>query len=112
VFPSAVVLAALAWGLLSRAGRIAATLVCCGMALEFALMFWSHWWLLFHDPEILEPHSGAEGPRESAVRMLNETLGTADWLFLVGAVVVQAALIVLLLWSVRRPAETSAEVTT
>jgi hypothetical protein len=109
VFPSAVVLAALAWGLLSRAGRTAVTLVCCGMALEFFLMFWSHWWLLFHDPDILQPRSSAVGPRERWVCMLNETLGSADWPFLVGAIVVQAALVVLLLWSVRRPAETAAE---
>jgi hypothetical protein len=82
----------------------------CGMVLEFLLMFWSHWWLLFHNPEVLEPGSGAEGPRETWVPLLNEALGGADRLFLAGAVLVQAALVVLLLRSLRRPPETAAEV--
>jgi hypothetical protein len=111
VFPSALVLAALAWGLLSRASAKAALLVCCGMALEFVLMFWSHLWLLWHDPEILQPGSGEKGPRETWVQLLNETLGSWDRLFLGGAIIVQAALIVLLLLSFRRRAEPVVEET-
>jgi hypothetical protein len=96
VFPSAIVLVALAWGVLSRAPRTTALLVCGGMVLEFVLMFWLHRWLLFHDPEVLEPGAAEEGLREPAVTMLNEVLGRADVAFLIGAVVVQVALIGLL----------------
>ncbi|HKI36176.1 MAG TPA: glycosyltransferase family 39 protein [Gemmataceae bacterium] len=110
VFPTAVVLAALAWGLLSRARPTVAALVCCGMVLEFLLMFWSHWWLLCHDPEILEPGAGKAGPRDTWVPLLNEALGRGDRAFLVGAVVVQLTLIVLLLLAVRRPPQAAPEV--
>jgi hypothetical protein len=111
VFPSAIVLTALAWGLLSRASRTATLLVCCGMTLEFLLMFWSHWWLLFHDPDVLQPGSGEKGPRETWVPLLNEVLGSADRVFLVGAILVQAALILLLLRHVRQPAGAVSEET-
>jgi hypothetical protein len=109
VFPSAVVLAALAWGLLSRASRRTGLLVCCGMALEFVLMFWSHLWLLFHDPNVLEPGSAEDGVHERAVRMLNELLAGGAWAFLAGAILVEATLIVLLLLSFRRTAEVAPE---
>jgi hypothetical protein len=104
-FPSAVVLAALAWGLLSRAGPTTAAFVSGGMVLEFLLMFWSHWWLLFHDPEVLEPGSGVIGPREPDVQMLNESLGSGDLLFLAAAVIIQVVLIVLLFRLVLSPRE-------
>jgi hypothetical protein len=101
-FVSTVVLTALAWGVLARAGRGAALLVCAGMVLEFVLMFWSYWWLLFHDPELLEPGAGAEGPRTATVRMLNEHLAGADVIFLAGALVVQVVLVVLLFRHIAR----------
>jgi hypothetical protein len=41
-FPSAIVLTALAWGLLTRVPPRWAVIVCCGMLAEFAAMFWSH----------------------------------------------------------------------
>jgi hypothetical protein len=107
VFPSAIILTALAWGLLSRASRTTALVVSCGMALEFLLMFWSHRWLLFHDPEVLEPKCG-KGPHETLVPLLNETLGRGELVFLAGAILVQATLIVLLLLSCRRPTGTVA----
>src|SRR5262249_53762563 len=109
VFPSAVVLAALAWGLLSRASPRAALIVCCGMALEFVLMFWSHLWLLFTDPNVLEPGSADEGVHERAVRMLNELLAGGAWPLLVAAVVIEAALIVLLLQSCLRAEKVTVE---
>jgi hypothetical protein len=96
VFPSAVILAALGWGVLSLASPRIRVLVVLGMAGEFLLMFWLHWWLLFHDPEILEPGAAERGIRATSVRFLNECLGNADMIFLVGAVVVQAILVVLL----------------
>jgi hypothetical protein len=96
VFPTAVILAALGWGVLSWASPRDRVLVVVGMAVEFLLMFWLHWWLLFHDPEILEPEAGERGIRATSVRFLNECLGNADIVFLVGAIAVQAVLIVLL----------------
>jgi 4-amino-4-deoxy-L-arabinose transferase-like glycosyltransferase len=96
VFPSAVILAALGWGVLSLASPRIRVLVVLGMAGEFLLMFWLHWWLLFHDPEILEPDAGARGIRATSVCFLNEGLGNADIVFLVGAIVVQAILVALL----------------
>jgi hypothetical protein len=101
-FPGALVLTALAWGVLSRARPAVAALVCVGMVLEFLLMFWSHWWLLWHDPEVLQPGASTVGPRETWEPLLNEVLGSADRLFLAGAVAVQAALVVPLFRSLRR----------
>jgi hypothetical protein len=102
VFPTTVVLTGLAWGVLSRARPTAAVLVGCGMVLEFLLMFWSHWWLLFHHPTVLAPESGARGVHETWAPLLNEALGDADRLFLAGAVLIQATLIVLLLRALRQ----------
>jgi hypothetical protein len=53
-FPSVVVLAALAWGRLSRSPRPWAALVCAGMVGEFAAMFWSHV-RLTGEPLLLDP---------------------------------------------------------
>jgi hypothetical protein len=110
VFPSALVLAALAWGLLSRARPTVAVLVCCGMVAEFLLMFWSHWWLLLTNPEILQPGSGIKGPWETWVLLWNEVLWHGDLVFLEGAVLVQLALVVLLFLAVRRSPEVAPEV--
>jgi hypothetical protein len=110
VFPTALVLAALAWGLLSRASQKVALLVCCGMVLEFVLMFWSHLWLLFHDPAILEPGASTDALYDPDVTALNKALGGCDELFIVGAVVIQAALIgLLLVWVLGRRREGIAE---
>ena len=100
-------LVGLAWGVLSRARPAVATLVCCGMVLEFVLMFWPHWWLVYHDPLIIDPN--ADGPRTDWVVMLNEALGRAEGIFVAGAVLLQAALAWLLLRWVRRPAAPTAE---
>jgi Dolichyl-phosphate-mannose-protein mannosyltransferase len=107
VFPTALVLVGLAWGLLSRARPAIAALVCGGMFLEFVLMFWSHWWLVFNNPFIIDPN--ADSPRTDWVVMLNEALGRAEWIFVVGAALVQAALVGLLLLSCRRPNQVIAE---
>ncbi len=96
VFPSAVILAALGWGVLSRASPRIRVLVVAGMAVEFLLMFWGHWWYLFHNPEILEDGAGERGIRSQTVRFLNECLGNADVFFLIGAIAVQALLVGLL----------------
>jgi hypothetical protein len=65
-------------------------------------MFWSHWWLTFHDLEFLEPGSNRDGPRELTVCLLNESLGGGDVVSLIGAVVIQVALIGLLFAQVLR----------
>ena len=96
VFPSAVILAALGWGVLSWASPRIRILVVVGMAVEFLVMFWWHWWLLFHDPEILEAGAAERGIRPTSVHLLNECLGNADVVFLIGAIAVQALLVGLL----------------
>jgi hypothetical protein len=100
IFPTTLVLVGLAWGLLSRAPRWAALVVCCGMVVEFALMFWSHLWLLFHDPGILEPGSTTDAVYDPDVTALNQALGRGDRVFLVAAIIIQAVLIALLLMRV------------
>jgi 4-amino-4-deoxy-L-arabinose transferase-like glycosyltransferase len=110
-FPSAVVLTALAWGLLSRARRAAVALVCCGMVLEFVLMFWSHWWLLNRFPEVLEGLPGNASYKDQTVVFLNDRIGEGQYAFLIAAALVQAALIGLLFLSPRWRAETAGEVT-
>src|SRR5262249_41552481 len=106
-FPTTVVLVALAWGVLSRAGRAVGGVVRGGMVAEFLLMFWWHWWLLFHAPGVLEPGGDEEGPRTHAAHLLNECLGNAAVVFFVCAVLVQLALIVLLFtWRAPRERET------
>jgi hypothetical protein len=54
LFPSVLVLLALAWGLLSRAPRGWAVLTVGGMILEFAALFWSHVYLTTW-PRFLDP---------------------------------------------------------
>jgi hypothetical protein len=95
-FPSAVLLAALGWGVLSRAGPRVAALVGAGIVAEFLLMFWSHWWFLMHAPQVLEDLPGNEAYKDPGVVFLNDRLGAAQYVFLAGAVLVQAALCVLL----------------
>ncbi len=111
IYPTAVLLAALGWGVLSRARTWVAALVCCGMVLEFAVMFWSHWWLLFHNPEILEPDSSGEGIQRGIGGMLNETLGGSSSIFLAGAFVLQVALVVGLFLCLRRGRAAAPEAT-
>ena len=96
LFPSVVVLAALAWGRLSRAARPWAAVVCAGMVLEFAAMFWSHVWLtaqpLLLDPQNLNVWEKSE----------HHLVFLADWLagvrpaVIAGTVAVQGALLILL----------------
>jgi hypothetical protein len=117
-FPTALVLTALAWGLLSRARRPVALAVSTGMVLEFLLMFWSHRWLLLHRPEVLEDLQGnagykyANGTIDSPqdVFFLNDLIGAREDIFLVGAVIVQLVLIGLLFWFWRRRAVATEEV--
>jgi hypothetical protein len=100
-FPAAILLAALGWGVLSRARPRWAVPVCAGMAAEFLVMFWSHWWLLGNSPEILEPLPGnadykADSHGTQFLFFLNERLGDWQYVFLAGAVVIQLLLCVLL----------------
>jgi hypothetical protein len=95
-FPSAVLLAALGWGVLSRASRRWAAVTCAGMVAEFLLMFWSHWWLLTRLPEVLEELPGNEAYKDETVVFLNDRLGAGQYAFLAGAVVIQLLLVALL----------------
>jgi hypothetical protein len=100
-FPTAILLAALGWGLLSRARRQWAALVVAGMVAEFLVMFWSHWWLLVTWPEILERLPGnadykMDADGNQVVFFLNERLGSGQYVFLAGAVLIQVVLCLLL----------------
>jgi hypothetical protein len=95
--PAVVLLAALGWGVLSRANRWVAAAVCAGMVAEFVLMFWSHWWFLTRAPEVLEELPGNQFYKEDAgVVFLNDWLGDGQYVFLAGAAVIQVALVVVL----------------
>jgi hypothetical protein len=103
-FPAVVLLAALAWGVLSRANRWAAAAVCAGMTTEFLLMFWSHVWLLYHDPGVLESLPGNQSYKDDAgVVFLSDWLGGGQVVFLAGAILVQTVLVGLLFRTVLRP---------
>jgi hypothetical protein len=91
-FPSAVLLAALGWGVLSRASRRLAAVVCAGMVAEFLLMFWSHWWFLTHLPEVLEDLPGNTAYKDETVVFLNDRLGAGQVVFLAEAVLIQLLL--------------------
>jgi hypothetical protein len=95
-FPTALALAAVGWGLLSRARPWAAALICAGIVAEFLLMFWSHWWLLTRFPEVLEDLPGNADYKDETVVFLNDRVGDGQYVFVAGLVVVQLALLVLL----------------
>jgi hypothetical protein len=99
-FPTAAVLAGLAWGLLSRASRRTAALVCAGMVGEFVLMFWSHCWVAAADPRVLDPDLANFGYKDDAgLLFLNDRLGAAAPVAIAAAIAVQAALAgCLVLW--------------
>jgi hypothetical protein len=99
-FPTALLLAALGWGVLSRAGPVTGAVVCCDMAAEFFLMFWSYWWLLVRDPGVLEDLPGNAAYVEN-FDFLNGHLGWGQYLFLAGALAIQVALRALLVRSWR-----------
>jgi hypothetical protein len=104
-FPSVLVLLALGWGLLSRAPRRVIALVVAGIASEFLLMFWSHWWFLTHDPAVLEnlPGNAQYKPDPVPVVFLNERIGEAQAVFPIGLAVIQLALIGLCTVAILRP---------
>jgi hypothetical protein len=108
-FPSALLLAALGWGVLSRATPRAAAVVCTGIVAEFQLMFWSHWWFLTHLPEVLEELPGNDLYKDPGVVFLNDGLGAGQYVFLGAAVLVQLLLCALLVrelrcWGTTEPA--------
>jgi hypothetical protein len=96
-FPTALVLAALGWGLLSRARPWVFALVSAGIVAEFLLMFWSHWWFLTHAPEVLEDLPGNAGYKDETVVFLADRIGQGCFLFVAGLVGVQVVLVVLLI---------------
>jgi len=95
-FPTAILIVALGWGALSNADARTGRLVCTGIVLEFLAMFWSHWWFLTHRPDVLETLPGNEEYKEKGIALLNDLVGDWQYLFLAGAVVIQAILVVLL----------------
>jgi hypothetical protein len=100
LFTSAVLLAVLGWGVLSRAPRWAAVLVCGGMVVEFLAMFWSHVRLL-RDPPRIDPYwINTEIKRVEGLAFLADVLGVGAW----PAAAVQLVLLAALVWVVtRRP---------
>src|SRR5262249_19275361 len=96
-----ILLVALGWGVLSRAPRAWAALVCAGIITEFLVMFWSHWWLLTLMPEVLESLPGNAGYKmdragNQEIFFLNECLGSGQYVFLAGALAIQLMLCLLL----------------
>jgi hypothetical protein len=111
-FPTAIVLVALGWGVLSKASPRTGLLVCIGIVLEFLAMFWSHWWFLTHDPGVLEqPLPGNEAYKEEVgIAFLADRLGDWSCLFVAGAFAIQAIFGLLLLrhWRTQHHLEISA----
>jgi hypothetical protein len=95
-FPSAIVLVALGWGVLSHANRRAGMIVSAGIVLEFLAMFWSHWWFLTHRPDVLEPLPGNESYKKIGLVFLNDAIGAGQYGFLASVLAVQAILCLLL----------------
>jgi hypothetical protein len=94
-FPTAILIAGLAWGVLSRSNRWIAAIVCTAIVAEFLLVFWSHWWLLVYRPEVLEDLPGNAALKGDTILFLSERLPDAQWLFLGGIALVQVVLCVL-----------------
>ena len=105
-FPTAIVLATLGWGVLSKAKARTGLLVCIGMVVEFLAMFWSHWWFLVHRPEVLEALPGNEAYKDIGIAFLADRFGDWSYLCVAGAIAVQGIL-VLLLWRYWRMGEKS-----
>jgi hypothetical protein len=102
-FPSVVVLAALAWGRLSRAPRTWAALTGAGMALEFALLFWSHV-VLSAWPDLLDPVGGnALLKAEYRLRFLADELAPQRPAVVAATLAVELVLVVLLVRWFRHP---------
>jgi hypothetical protein len=81
-FPTAIVLTALAWGLLSRAPPRWVAVVSAGIVAEFLLMYWSHCWLAVADPMVLDPYmANLSYKREAGVVFLNDRLNPEGWVF-------------------------------
>jgi hypothetical protein len=96
-FPTALVLAALGWGLLSRARPWILALVVIGILAEFLLMFWSHWWFLTRLPEVLEELPGNAAYKDETVVFLHDRIGDGRYIFVAGLVMVQLLLVALLI---------------
>jgi hypothetical protein len=96
-FPTALVLVALGWGLLSRARPRVLALVGIGIAAEFLLMFWSHWWFLTRLPEVLEDLPGNAAYKDETIVFLHDRVGDGRYVFVAGLVVVQLVLVALLI---------------
>jgi hypothetical protein len=108
LFPSVVVLAALGWGRLSRAARPWAALVCAGMVLEFAAMFWSHVWLTDR-PLLLDPADiNVWEKSEHHLVFLADCLAGVRPAVIAGTVAVQGALLVLLARRLAAPLQNAA----
>jgi hypothetical protein len=91
-FPTAILIAGLAWGVLSRSNRAAVTVVCTGILAEFLLVFWSHWWLLVYQPEVLEDLPGNAALKADTILFLSERLADAQWIFLGETMLMQIVL--------------------
>jgi hypothetical protein len=104
-YPTAIVLVALAWGVLSRASRRLAALVCAGIVAEFLLMYWSHCWVAVHCPEVLDSEMANRSYKTSMGKyvaiFLRERLDGGAWMFVAAAAAVQLLLCVYLLRWVR-----------
>jgi 4-amino-4-deoxy-L-arabinose transferase-like glycosyltransferase len=103
LFPSVLVLAALAWGRLSQAPRAWTALVCAGMVVEFAAPFWSHVYLTAW-PEVLDLYPyNLRLKAEHHLLFLADGLAPVRPVVIAGALTVQLALAGLLAGWLSRP---------
>jgi hypothetical protein len=92
-FPTAIVLVALGWGVLSRAPRRLAALVCAGIVAEFLLMYWSHCWVAVHVPEVLDTSLANQSYKPDAGAIfLRDRLDGNAWVLVAAAAAVQLVL--------------------
>jgi hypothetical protein len=97
LFPTAVLLLVLAWGVLSRARRLTRVIVCGGMVAEFLLMFWSH--VAVMDSLLFDAYNPAI-KAEGLLLFLNDRVGPAAIGFVAA---VQVVLVALLATEIVRP---------
>lgn len=104
-FPSALVLAIWAWGVLSRSSGRWTSWTCAGMAFEFLAMFWSH---LFSIGRALPKNDNFILKQRNHLTFLADLLGPVRPLMIIACIAIQVGLCVLLVSRVRTDRRTNA----
>ncbi len=99
LFTSVVLFAALAWGLLARAGRFVSGFVIAAMLAEFLIVFWSHIWLLLTQPHALDRYYfNFEIKSDEKLMFLTDALALSSRPLIVVVLLIQVGLIAALIW--------------